>query len=68
VAAHAIRDRHEQSAPFNPQKARVTLLRNTRAIQGENQMTVLIVTPAAAHIGNVSDARVKTKDFLVFAA
>jgi hypothetical protein len=67
VAAHPVRDRHEQSAAFNPQKARGTLLRGTRAIQGENQMTVLIVAPPTTHIGDVSDARVKTEDSLVFA-
>ena len=57
VPAHAIRDRHQQSAIFNPDESRLGLLRNTPALQGENQMIVLIVAPSAAHIGDVSDTR-----------
>ena len=68
VAAHAIRDRHQQSAIFNLDESRLGIWRNTTAIQGENQMIVLIVAPSAAHIGDVSDTRAETEDALVFAA
>jgi hypothetical protein len=68
VATHAIRDRHKQSAIFNPDKSRLGVLRNTPAVQGENQMIVLIVAPSAAHIGDVNDPRAKMEDAFVFAA
>jgi hypothetical protein len=57
VAAHAIRDRQEQSIIFNSNDDRLGFLRNIPAIQGENQMIVLIVASPSAHIGDVDDAR-----------
>ncbi len=55
VPAHAIRDRHKQSASFSPDESRFNIKRNTWAIQGKNQIIILIVAPSAAHIGDVSN-------------
>jgi hypothetical protein len=68
VPAHAIRDCHQQSAILNPDKARLTLLRNTLAIQGENQMIVLVVVPSEAHIGDLRDTRAQAEDALLLNA
>jgi hypothetical protein len=57
VTAHAVRDRHQQSAIFNDDEHRLGILQNIAAIQGKDQMIVLIVAPSAAHIGGVSDTR-----------
>jgi hypothetical protein len=62
VPAHAIRDCHQQWAILNREKTRLTLSRNTFAIQREDQMIVLVVAPAPADIGDVSDTCAQAKD------
>jgi hypothetical protein len=57
VPAHAIRDRHQQSALLNLNEPRLPILRSTIAIQGQNQMIVLIVAASAAHVGDETNTR-----------
>jgi hypothetical protein len=57
VPTHAIRDRHQQPALLNLDEPRLPILRSTAAIQGQNQMIVLIVAASAAHVGDEADTR-----------
>jgi hypothetical protein len=68
VAAHSIGYRNQQPAIFNFEYPLSTTLLSLAATQRENQVIVLIIAPALAHVGVMGNSRAESKIPLLFAA
>jgi hypothetical protein len=68
VAAHSIGNRNEQPPIFNIENSLSGALLSLTAIQGKNQVIVLIIAPPLTHVGMVGNSSGKPENTLLFAA
>ena len=67
MPAHAIRHRHQQPAIIDGYEDRLVIFGSHAAVQGKDQMIILIVATAAPHVGGVSNPRAEMEGSLDFA-